>query len=243
MLVRLGVADVRTGAVTWIDLGTDTDIYLARVNWLPDGRTLAIQRESRDQRRLDLLFADIETGRSRVVLTETSDTWIDLNDELTFLKQSPRIHLGLGARRLQAPVSLRLRRAAGAPAHRRAPGVVDDFRARAIKAIDEKHRLIYFTATEKSPRERQLYRTSLDTQDPQQGRRASRRRRACTASPCRADARFYVDNFTSTHPAAAGEPARAPTAGSWPICSRIAWTRSIRTRPISRTTRCPSSAP
>ena len=87
--VRLGVSDVQTGAVTWIDLGSDTDIYVARVDWLPDGKTLAIQRESRDQRRLDLLFADIETGRSRVVLTETSKTWIDLNNELSFLKQSP----------------------------------------------------------------------------------------------------------------------------------------------------------
>src|ERR1700685_1686289 len=88
VLVRLGVADVQSGAVTWIDLGHETDVYLARVNWLPDGRTLAIQRESRDQRRLDLLFADIETGRSRVVLTESSKTWIELNNELTFLKHS-----------------------------------------------------------------------------------------------------------------------------------------------------------
>ena len=66
VLVRLGVTDVRTGSVTWIDLGSNPDIYLARVNWLPDGKTLAIQRESRDQRRLDLLFADIETGQTRV---------------------------------------------------------------------------------------------------------------------------------------------------------------------------------
>ncbi len=79
----------RRGAVTWIDLGSDHDIYLARVNWLPDGKTLAIQRESRNQRRLDLLFADIDSGKTRVVLTETSNTWIDLNDELTFLKKSP----------------------------------------------------------------------------------------------------------------------------------------------------------
>ena len=86
--VRLGVADVRSGAVTWIDLGADPDIYLARVNWLPDGRTLAIQRQSRDQKKLDLLFADIDTGRSRVVLSEASDSWIELNDEISFLKKS-----------------------------------------------------------------------------------------------------------------------------------------------------------
>src|ERR1700733_9394058 len=88
VLIRLGVADVQTGAVSWIDLGNDTDIYLARVNWLPDGKTLAIQRESRDQRQLDLLFANIDTGQSRVVLTENSKTWIELNSELSFLARS-----------------------------------------------------------------------------------------------------------------------------------------------------------
>src|SRR5208282_4746622 len=73
VLVRVGVIDVRNASIVWIDLGTNADSYLARVNWLPDGKTVAIQRESRDQRRLDLLFADIKTGKSRVVLTETSD--------------------------------------------------------------------------------------------------------------------------------------------------------------------------
>jgi dipeptidyl-peptidase-4 len=74
---------------------------------------------------------------------------------------------------------------------------VDDFRARAIKGIDEKNRLIYFTATEKSPTERQLYRTSLDTQDPQKIDRVSREDglHSIVMSP---DTRFYVDTFTST---------------------------------------------
>ena len=94
-------------------------MYLARVNWLPDGKTLAIQRESRDQRRLDLLFADIDTGASRVVLTETSTSWIEFNDELSFLEESPRVHLGIRARRLSASVSVRLRRPPAAAAHGR----------------------------------------------------------------------------------------------------------------------------
>jgi hypothetical protein len=37
---------------------------------------------------LDLLLADIDTGQSRVVLTETSKSWIDLNNELSFLTHS-----------------------------------------------------------------------------------------------------------------------------------------------------------
>ncbi|WP_457818043.1 DPP IV N-terminal domain-containing protein, partial [Staphylococcus aureus] len=35
-----------TGKVK-VDLGHDPDIYLARVDWTPDGKTLLVQRESR----------------------------------------------------------------------------------------------------------------------------------------------------------------------------------------------------
>jgi dipeptidyl-peptidase-4 len=195
VLVQLGVSDVRTGAVTWIDLGEERDIYLARVNWLPDGKTLAIQRESRDQRRLDLLFADIETGRSRVVLTETSGSWIDLNDEISFLKHS---HEFIWESSRDGFQHLYLYDYDGRLVRRLTAGKwdVDDFRVRAIKAIDEAHRLIYFTATEKSPTERQLYSTSLDTHNPAKIHRISQQDgvHGVTMSP---GAHFYVDNFTS----------------------------------------------
>ena len=197
VLVRLGVADVQSGAVTWIDLGDDTDIYIARVNWLPDGKTLAIQRESRDQRRLDLLFADAETGRSRVVLTETSKTWIELNNELTFLKHSREFIWGStrdGYQHLYLyDYDGRLLRQLTAGAWS-----VDDFRTRAIKGVDEKKRVIYFTATEKSPTERQLYRTSLDTQDPHRIDRISGNDgvHGITMS---LGANFYVDDFTNSN--------------------------------------------
>jgi dipeptidyl-peptidase-4 len=195
VLVRLGVANVRSGATTWVDLGPDADIYLARVNWLPDGKTLAIQRESRDQRKLDLLFANIETGQSRIVLTETSKIWVELHNELSFLTQS-REFVWASSRDGYQHLYLydfegRLLRQITAGAWN-----VDDFRARAIKGIDEKNRLIYFTATEKSPTERQFYSTSLDTQDPKKIDRISQEAglHSVTMSP---DTGFYVDNFTS----------------------------------------------
>ncbi len=193
--VRLGVADVHTGAVTWIDLGADADIYLARVDWLPDGKTLAIQRESRDQRRLDLLFADLSSGASRLVLSETSDSWIDLNDELTFLGKS-REFVWASAR--DGFTHLYLYDYAGHLIRRltAGPWCVDAFRARAIKGIDEKRRAIYFTATEKSPVERQLYRASLDGGDPARPSRVTQEDGVHDVVMSRG-AHFYVDNFMS----------------------------------------------
>jgi dipeptidyl-peptidase 4 len=194
VLIRLGVSDVHTGAVTWIDLGTNADIYLARVNWLPDGKTLAIQRESRDQRRLDLLFADVESGKSRVILTETSDSWIDLNDELSFLRKSKEF---IWASARDGFTHLYLYDYAGHLQRRLTAGSwnVDDFRARAIKGIDEKHRLVYFSATEKSPLERHLYSTSLDTRDPHHVTRITREDGVHGIAMSRF-AEFYVDHFT-----------------------------------------------
>ena len=196
VLVRLGVTDVQGRAVRWIDLGDNTDIYLARVNWLPDGKTLAIQRESRDQRRLDLLFADIETGQSRVVLTETSATWIELHDEISFLKKSKEF---IWASSRDGFRHLYLYDYAGHPLRQLTAGnwTIDDFRARAIKGIDENRRWVYFTATANSPTERQLYRASLDTQDPYKFERISQADglHSITMS---SDTTFYVDDFTSS---------------------------------------------
>jgi dipeptidyl-peptidase-4 len=195
VLVRLGVADLKTGAVTWLDLGADPDIYLARVNWLPDSKTLAVQRESRNQRKLDLLFSDIDSGKTRTVLTETSNTWIDLNDELSFLKKS---HEFIWASARDGYTHLYLYDTDGHLIRQLTAGewVVDDFRKRAVMGIDEQTRTVYFSATEKSPTERHLYSTSLDTADPHQVHRITQEAgvHGISMSP---DARFYVDNFTS----------------------------------------------
>ena len=195
VLVRLGVTDVKTGATTFVDLGPDPDIYLARVNWLPDGRTLAIQRESRDQRKLDLLFADTTTGHTRVILTETSDTWLELHDELSFLKNTPEF---IWASMRDGFQHLYLYDYQGNLKRQLTAGEwnVDDFRARAIKGIDEKRRLVYFTATAASPLERQLYRTSLDVHDPHKIDRITQQAGLHAITMAR-DSRIYVDNFTS----------------------------------------------
>ncbi len=81
-LVDLYVFDVASGKRVKVDLGPDADIYLARVNWTKDGKALLVQRQSRDQQRLDMLRVDPRTGKSVVLFTETSKTWLNLHDNL-----------------------------------------------------------------------------------------------------------------------------------------------------------------
>src|SRR5208283_906841 len=64
--------------------------YVPRVTWLPDSRRLAIQRLNRPQTRLDLLLADATTGKSSVLVSERDQYWINVSDDLHFLKDGKR---------------------------------------------------------------------------------------------------------------------------------------------------------
>ena len=84
--VQLGVIAPKTGAKPrWIDLGKDPDIYLARVDWR-DPQRLTFQRQSRDQKKLELIETTLTNGTPRTLVTETSKTWVPLHNDLRFLK-------------------------------------------------------------------------------------------------------------------------------------------------------------
>ena len=86
VLVRLGVVAPRADAAPqWIDLGKEQDIYLARVTWR-DPQRLTFQRQSRDQKKLELIEANLADGRQRTLATETGKTWVPLHGSLRFLK-------------------------------------------------------------------------------------------------------------------------------------------------------------
>ncbi|MCH6485093.1 S9 family peptidase [Pseudoxanthomonas sp. LH2527] len=84
--VQLGVIAPKAGATPrWIGLGAEQDIYLARVDWR-DPQRLTFQRQSRDQKTLDLIETTLATGTQRTLVTETSKTWVPLHNDLRFLK-------------------------------------------------------------------------------------------------------------------------------------------------------------
>jgi dipeptidyl-peptidase 4 len=69
-----------------VDLGANPDVYLARVDWIPDGKSLLVQRQSRDHKRLDVLKVDAVSGAASVLFSETSKTWLNLHENLRVLK-------------------------------------------------------------------------------------------------------------------------------------------------------------
>lgn len=93
VLVDLYVINPDGSGKVKVDLGTETDIYLARVDWTPDGKTLLVQRQNRAQTVLDMLAVDPATGKSRILFSEKSGerSWVNLSDAYRPLKDGSLI--------------------------------------------------------------------------------------------------------------------------------------------------------
>src|SRR5262249_39644206 len=89
-VVRVFTAEVGSGKTQQMDIGTEANQYIPRVDWLTDSKRLAIQRLNRAQTQLVLLVADSSTGKSGVLLTEKDGYWINVSDDLRFLKDGKR---------------------------------------------------------------------------------------------------------------------------------------------------------
>ncbi len=155
-VVRVLVAPLGGGEARAMDLGTETDVYIARVNWLPDSKHLAIQRLNRTQTILDVLLTDTVTGKSTTILSDKDDYWINVSDDLHSLKDGKRF---LWSSERSGYRHLYLYDFSGKPPAQLTKG---DWEVGRVEGVDEANGLVYFTATEKSPLERHLYRVGLD---------------------------------------------------------------------------------
>jgi dipeptidyl-peptidase-4 len=135
------------------DLGRDPNHYLARVDWARDGKSVFVQRLSRDQKRLDMLRIDPATGRSALLFSETSPTWVNLTENFKPLGDGSLIwssersgfsHLY----RWKAGKWTQLTRG--------------NWAVEKIAGVDEKAKRVYFTGTEETPLEQQLYWVSYE---------------------------------------------------------------------------------
>jgi dipeptidyl-peptidase-4 len=132
------IAPRRDAKPQWIDLGGNPDIYLTRVDWR-DPQHLSFQRQSRDQRRLELIEVELASNEQRTLITETSKTWVPLHNDLRFLKDGrfvwasersgfEHLYLASGNGKTLTPLTR------------------GDWPVDALLAVDEANGLVYFSA-------------------------------------------------------------------------------------------------
>lgn len=64
------------------------DFYIPRIKWTKDADVLSAHYMNRHQNELDLWFINAKTSTSSLILTETDKAYVEVTDNLTFLKDN-----------------------------------------------------------------------------------------------------------------------------------------------------------
>ncbi len=161
--VKIGVVDVKSGRNTWLDTGVEKEFYIPRIYWTSRPDTLAVVALNRAQNEMKLFFFDVNTGGRRQVMTEKSNTWLDvydfyagIQDMMTFPAGSQEF-FWISDRdgwqhiyRYDYSGKLIKQVTSG------------KWSVTRVEGIDPKRQTIYYSSTQVSPLQRQLYEVRFD---------------------------------------------------------------------------------
>jgi dipeptidyl-peptidase-4 len=196
--VRVGVVGSEGGKVKWFDVGSPEDReYIPRFGWVKPGM-IWIQVMNRAQTKLDLYFVDINSGRSRKMLSETSDAWVEIKniDQFHILNSGdqflwPSWRDGYNQLYLYSFDKADPLTSAAKLERQLTKG---DFEVDSVDGIDENAGEVYFAANANDPRQQQLYSVKLDGTGQMQriSRDAGVHHASMPAQPG-----YYVDTFSA----------------------------------------------
>ena len=87
--VSLHFYDLSTDTISSVALSKDyNDFYIPRIKWTNDPNVLSAQYMNRHQNNLDLWLLNPETNQANLVLSEQDEAYVDVTDNLTFLKDN-----------------------------------------------------------------------------------------------------------------------------------------------------------
>ena len=183
--VRLGIVGATGGKVVWAELGDPRQSLLARVDWLPDSKRVAVQRLNRIQNELALIFIDASNGSPRTVLTERDPYWVNISNDLRF----PDAKTFLWSSEDNGFRHLYLYSTEGKRLKQLTSG---EWEVKSVVAVDGE--TVYFQSRERSPLGSDLYSVSLNggprkLLTPAPGQHS--------VSMPRSGATHFVDTFTS----------------------------------------------
>ncbi|RMG86846.1 MAG: S9 family peptidase [Bacteroidetes bacterium] len=129
--------------------------YIPRIKWTQDPNTLCVFNMNRHQNKLELLLADAQTGDSRVLLTEENKWYIDIHDNLIFLKNGKEF---LWTSEKDGWNHIYLYNMNGDLVRQITKG---PWEVTAFYGFDEKRGLLFYQAAKESPLRREIYQSGL----------------------------------------------------------------------------------
>lgn len=187
--VEVWIHDLATAKKIKSSIGDEKDIYIPRVKWTQDPNILSVMKLNRLQNTLENYHINAQTGAGNVVLTEKSDTYIDLEfiDDLKYLNDGK--HFVHSSERTGFK-HLYLYTVDGNLVRQITSG---NYQVADLVGVDEKSKVLYYTSTETSPLDKQFYSISLD----------AKKKTKLSSAPgvhsinMSSDFQFYIDHHSS----------------------------------------------
>ncbi|UFH56667.1 S9 family peptidase [Spirosoma sp. KNUC1025] len=192
--VRIGVIEVANRAKQWIKVDLDGG-YIPRIYWTSQEGQLALMHLNRKQNHLRLFMANGRTGQAKQIMEEKSSTWIDVFD--FFAGINHLIYFPAGIQEFywvsdrDGYSHLYRYDYTGKLLN---PVTSGKWEVTYVHHIDPKARKVYFTSTEASPLERQLFVADLD----------GKNKRRLTTIPGRhtinfsPNGQYFIDRYSNT---------------------------------------------
>ena len=86
--ISLHIYNVKNLKSTEVNLSNNKQYYIPRIKWTKEANTLSVITLNRHQNNLNLLFIDGNSIESTLILNEKDAAFIDITDNLTFLKNN-----------------------------------------------------------------------------------------------------------------------------------------------------------
>ncbi len=159
-IVTIHVYDIISATDKLMDIGKETNQYIPRIKWTADANVLSILRMNRHQDKLDLLFANAGSGESKIIYSETSETYLDIHegqgdyvyftsDNKNFIIQSEKDGFN----------HLYLYDITGKLVNQITKGNWD---VMSYKGIDEKNKTLFYISSETTAAEKDIYSIKMD---------------------------------------------------------------------------------
>jgi dipeptidyl-peptidase-4 len=153
---RIGVVPVAGGPTRWLDPGDDPrDNYVPRIEWIPNSRTILLERLNRLQNRNRVLLGQARTGRLRTILTEQDEAWVEVGDNPKWLDNG-KAFVWLSERDGWRHLYLVSR--SGRKVTLLTPG---EFDVLEVAGLDQEKGWVYYLASPANPTQRYLWRAPL----------------------------------------------------------------------------------
>lgn len=159
-IVTIHVYDLASASDKLMDIGKETDQYIPRVKWTMDANIVSIVRMNRHQNKLDIMFANATTGETKIIYSETTDTYIDIHEgegDYVYFTDDKKSFIIMNE--TDGFNHLYLYDISGKLVNQITKGNWDVVN---FKGIDEKTKTIFYTASESTATERDIYSIQMN---------------------------------------------------------------------------------